>query len=83
MARPQVPRWLGRDAERVSHPPERQAPPPRSAAIRREVCSALHIFSAPYLDTDATLRMRAHTQARSRGTFRAHLARSTSLGFLN
>lgn len=61
MARPQVPRWLGRDAERVSHPPERQAPPPRSAAIRREVCSALHIFSAPYLDTGATRRMRAHT----------------------
>lgn len=83
MARPQVPRWLGRDAERVSHPPERQAPPPRSAAIRREVCSALHIFSAPYLDTGTTPRVRAHTPTPCRGTFRAHLARTTSLGFLN
>lgn len=81
MARPQVPRWLGRDAERVSHPPARQAPPPRSAAIRREVCSALHIFSAPYLATGATPRVRAQTPCR--GTFRALLARTTSFGFLN
>lgn len=51
MARPQLPRWLRRDAERVPHPPKSQAPP-RSAAIRREVYLALHIFTAPYLDTD-------------------------------
>lgn len=53
--------WLRRDAERVSRPPGNQAPP-RSAAIRREVSSGLHIFGASYLDVDMRRIALAHTR---------------------
>lgn len=51
MARAQLLRWLRRDAERVPHPPDSQAPP-RSAAIRQEVYLPLQVLGPPYLDTD-------------------------------
>lgn len=54
--------------------------PPRSAAIRREVYLALHIFTAPYLDTDWTPQMLTHCAEEQLGCF-FFFSRNPSFGF--